>query len=135
VEKVLLRLQLEPLALRNVQQLSGGERQKVLIARALAQMTEVVLLDEPTSSLDLKHQHEVLGLLQELKEEGLCIILALHDVNMAARYCSHCLLLKEGRLLAAGEIDILDAGLLKALYEVEIEMVEVRGQRVFVTCC
>ncbi len=135
VEKVLLRLQLEPLALRNVQQLSGGERQKVLIARALAQMTEVVLLDEPTSSLDLKHQHEVLGLLQELKEEGLCIILALHDVNMAARYCSHCLLLKEGRLLAAGGIDILDADLLKALYEVEIEMVEVRGQRVFVTCC
>jgi iron complex transport system ATP-binding protein len=135
VEKVLLRLQLVPLALRNVQQLSGGERQKVLIARALAQMTAVVLLDEPTSSLDLKHQHEVLGLLRELKEEGLCIILALHDVNMAVRYCSHCLLLKEGRLLAAGEVGILDARLLKELYDVEVEMVEVRGQRVFITGC
>ncbi len=133
VEKVLLRLQLASLALRNVQQLSGGERQKVLIARALAQATEVVLLDEPTASLDLKHQHEVLGLLRELKEEGLCIILALHDINMAVRYCSHCLLLKEGRLLAAGEVGIIDTDLLQALYDVEVAMVEVGGQRVFIS--
>lgn len=133
VEKVLLRLQLASLALRNVQQLSGGERQKVLIARALAQATEVVLLDEPTASLDLKHQHEVLGLLRELKEEGLCTILALHDINMAVRYCSHCLLLKEGRLLAAGEVGIIDTDLLQALYDVEVAMVEVGGQRVFIS--
>lgn len=133
VEKVLLRLQLASLALRNVQQLSGGERQKVLIARALAQATEVVLLDEPTASLDLKHQHEVLGLLRELKEEGLCIILALHDINMAVRYCSHCLLLKEGRPLAAGEVGIIDTDLLQALYDVEVAMVEVGGQRVFIS--
>lgn len=133
VEKVLLRLQLASLALRNVQQLSGGERQKVLIARALAQATEVVLLDEPTASLDLKHQHEVLGLLRELKEEGLCIILALHDINMAVRYCSHCLLLKEGQPLAAGEVGIIDTDLLQALYDVEVAMVEVGGQRVFIS--
>lgn len=133
VEKVLQRLRLESMALRNLQQLSGGERQKVFIARALAQMTEVILLDEPTASLDMKHQHEVLGLLRELQEENFCIVIALHDVNMAVRYCSHCLMLKEGRLLAAGEVGVIDVHLLKVLYDLEVEMVEVGGQRVFVS--
>jgi iron complex transport system ATP-binding protein len=91
------------LADRAVDELSGGQRQRVWIAMALAQQTELLLLDEPTTFLDVSHQIEVLDLLTDLnKDRGTTIVMVLHDLNLAARYADHLIALAEGRRHASG---------------------------------
>jgi iron complex transport system ATP-binding protein len=91
------------LAERSVDELSGGQRQRVWIALALAQGTPLMLLDEPTTYLDLAHQVEVLDLLADLNEhEGRTIVLVLHDLNLACRYADHLIAMKSGRIVAEG---------------------------------
>jgi iron complex transport system ATP-binding protein len=88
---------------RRIEELSGGERQLVLIARALAQAAPVLLMDEPTAHLDLKHQVEILGLCRSLAhEDGHAVLLALHDLNLAAHFADRVALLSRGRLVAVG---------------------------------
>jgi iron complex transport system ATP-binding protein len=92
------------LADRPVDQLSGGQRQRVWIAMALAQRTDVLLLDEPTTFLDVAHQVEVLDLLTDLnRDRGTTIVAVLHDLNLAARYADHLFAMKDGRLVAQGD--------------------------------
>jgi iron complex transport system ATP-binding protein len=91
------------LAERVVDELSGGQRQRVWIAMALAQQTDLLLLDEPTTYLDIAHQVEVLDLLSDLNEaRGTTIVMVLHDLNLAARYGDHLVAMCEGRIVAAG---------------------------------
>lgn len=91
------------LATRPVDELSGGQRQRVWIAMALAQGTDLLLLDEPTTFLDLAHQVEVLDLLVELnRDEGRTIVMVLHDLNHACRYSHHLIAMREGRMVAEG---------------------------------
>ncbi|KNE21338.1 ABC transporter ATP-binding protein [Virgibacillus pantothenticus] len=90
------------LAYRYANQLSGGQLQLVLIAKALAQETNILILDEPTSALDINRQLQVLGLLKQLTQKGVTIIAALHDLNLAARFCNQLVLLTNGAVLAAG---------------------------------
>lgn len=91
---------------RTVDELSGGQRQRVWIAMALAQETEVLLLDEPTTFLDISHQVEVLDLLTDLnRNAGTTIVMVLHDLNLAARYADHLIALHDGRLHSAGRPD------------------------------
>ncbi|MDS1270603.1 ABC transporter ATP-binding protein [Lipingzhangella sp. LS1_29] len=93
----------QDLAHRSVDELSGGQRQRVWIALALAQGTETMLLDEPTTFLDLAHQVEVLDLLRELNQErGRTIVLVLHDLNLACRYADHLIAMRSGQIVAAG---------------------------------
>lgn len=94
---------LEELAWRNVNELSGGERQRVMLARALAAEPRVLLLDEPTSSLDLRHQLGVLATLRELAQHRqITTVMAMHDINLAARFCDRLILLKCGAIHALG---------------------------------
>ena len=91
------------LADRPVDELSGGQRQRVWVAMALAQQTDLLLLDEPTTYLDLAHQVEVLDLLTDLnRRRGTTVVIVMHDLNLACRYADHLVALKEGRVVAAG---------------------------------
>jgi len=92
------------LADRPVDELSGGQRQRVWIAMALAQETDVLLLDEPTTFLDISHQIDVLDLLTDLnRDRGTTVAMVLHDLNLAARYADHLVAMAEGRIVAAGD--------------------------------
>jgi iron complex transport system ATP-binding protein len=97
------RLGLDDFAARPVQALSGGEQQRVVLARALAQQTPVLLLDEPTSALDIGHRQQVLELVDQLRHEcELTVLAAMHDLTLAAQYADHLVLLDRGRVAAAG---------------------------------
>jgi iron complex transport system ATP-binding protein len=94
-------------AARPVDTLSGGQRQRAWIAMTLAQQTEILLLDEPTTFLDLAYQIEVLDLLQELNEHGRTIIMVLHDLNQACRYAHHLIAMREGKIVVQGEPSVV----------------------------
>jgi iron complex transport system ATP-binding protein len=112
------------LASRSYMTLSGGEKQRVVIASALAQAGDVLLLDEPTASLDLGYQLEIASLLAQLnRERGVTMVLATHDLNLAASLCSELVLLREGRVLAQGSPrEVLTAPLVRQLYDVDADV-------------
>ncbi|MDG9704202.1 ABC transporter ATP-binding protein [Streptomyces sp. DH37] len=103
VTDAMARTGVADLAARSVDELSGGQRQRVWIAMALAQETELLLLDEPTTYLDIAHQVEVLDLVRQLnRERGRTVVMVLHDLNQAARYADHLVAMREGRIVAQG---------------------------------
>ncbi|GAA0251750.1 ATP-binding cassette domain-containing protein [Haladaptatus pallidirubidus] len=102
VERAMERTDVARFADRSITAVSGGERQRVLLARALAQDTPVLLLDEPTASLDINHQVRTFELVRELVREGKTVVAAIHDLNLAAHYCDTLLLLDSGSVLASG---------------------------------
>jgi iron complex transport system ATP-binding protein len=106
------------LADRNVDELSGGQRQRVWIAMALAQETDVLLLDEPTTYLDLAHQVEVLDLITDLnRQRGTTVVIVLHDLNLAARYADHVIAMKRGRIVAEGAVrDVVTENMVKDVF-------------------
>jgi iron complex transport system ATP-binding protein len=111
------------LADRPIDSLSGGEFQRVLIARALAQEPRVLLLDEPTAHLDLRYQREIMGLLSTLCRSGLALIAALHDVNLAAEYCDRLVLLSGGRIAAMGTpAEVLEELTLEQVFEIPVRV-------------
>lgn len=115
-----------PLADRPVDELSGGQRQRVWIAMALAQHTDILLLDEPTTFLDASHQVEVLDLLTDLNQaRGTTVVMVLHDLNLAARYADHILALAAGRLHAAGSpAEVLTEETVRAVFGLDSRIIE-----------
>jgi iron complex transport system ATP-binding protein len=114
------------LADRLVDELSGGQRQRVWIAMALAQQTDLLLLDEPTTYLDVAHQVEVLDLLADLNEaRGTTIVMVLHDLNLAARYADHLVAMREGRIVAAGPPrEVITEDCVRDVFAMECRVVE-----------
>jgi iron complex transport system ATP-binding protein len=103
VAKALIRLNISHLSQRLFNQLSGGQKQTVLIARALAQMPDIYLFDEPVSFLDVRNQLEIMTIGQDLVEkDGKTVIMVLHDLNMALRFADHVVIIKEGNVFAQG---------------------------------
>jgi iron complex transport system ATP-binding protein len=112
------------LAARNYMTLSGGEKQRVIIAGALAQATELLLLDEPTASLDLGYQLEVAGLLERLnRERKVTMVLATHDLNLAASVCDRLVVMRDGRVLAQGATsEVFTGAMVRRLYDVDADV-------------
>lgn len=105
---------------RTIETLSGGERQRVFLARAVAQQPQVLLLDEPTSNLDILHQLKILTLVRQLVDDGLTAIAAIHDLNLAARFCDRLVLISGGRVVADGQAeDVLTPELIESAFGVE----------------
>lgn len=103
VRLAMARMDVTGLATRPVTQLSGGQRQRVWMAMILAQETDIVLLDEPTTYLDLAHQYDLLELVRDLLDEGRTVITVLHDLNQACRFADELVVMKEGRVMAQGK--------------------------------
>jgi iron complex transport system ATP-binding protein len=120
----LRRVGLEANAHRKVGELSGGEQQLALVARALAQQPTVIILDEPTAHLDLRHQDVVLKLVRRLaKEDGLAVLITLHDLNLVARFCDRVVLLSDGGVRKQGRpADVLTPEELAAVYGIAIHV-------------
>jgi len=123
VERAMEQADVLPLRGRRFSALSGGEKQRVALARALAQEPKLLLLDEPTAHLDLRHRLSLYRLLRTLNEAGRTILLVGHEMNLAARYCRRLVLLRDGRLAADGPPEeVLRRGPLREVFEVEVEI-------------
>lgn len=111
---------------RELAELSGGQRQRVWLAMALAQQTDILLLDEPTTYLDMAHQLEVLHIVQKLnKEHGCTIVMVLHDINHAARFSHELIAMKDGEILACGEPQtIITAPVLQKVFNIEAKIIQ-----------
>ncbi len=129
VADALERLGIGDMAHRDFSSLSGGQKQMVLLARAICQEPQVLLLDEPTSALDIRHQLEVLEIVRHLvKERQLSAIIALHDLNLGARYTDSMVMLRKGRVFSAGKpVDLYTPDMIEEVYGVKAEVITVHG--------
>ena len=120
VVNILKSLKLEEFASKNFDQLSGGEKQKVLIARAVAQDTEYLLMDEPTSNLDLKHQMEIMEMISNMvKTKNVAAVFAMHDLNLASRFSDRIVMLSKGEIFCTGKPEqVITVENIKAVYGV-----------------
>ncbi len=133
VENILELMNLKHLALRRMDELSGGEFQKVMLARAIAQEPDVLLLDEPTSNLDLKNQLEVMELIRKItKEKLLSTIVVMHDINLALRFSDDFILMKEGKILEAGDKGIITEENIRKTYGIEVKVIEISDHRIVI---
>lgn len=120
---------LKEMALRQTNELSGGERQKVFIARALAQEPEILLLDEPTSNLDMKHQLEVLNIVKSIaRKRKMAVVMAIHDLNLAAQFSDKLIFLKNGKIFDAGKPeDVITVENIRKIYGVDVDIINNSG--------
>lgn len=127
------RVGLEALELRSLDELSGGELQKVMLARALVQRPKVLLLDEPTSNLDPRNQYEMMELVREVaREQHITVLIVIHDLNLALRYCDRFFFLKDGSGYRYGGLEVVDQHTIESVYGVCAKVMDVGGRRIVI---
>ncbi len=123
VDAAIKRLGMQELAMRYIDEMSGGELQKVSVARALVQEPRLMLLDEPTSSLDLKNQQEILRIIREVvRGHSVSAVMTMHDINTALRFSDKFILLKEGHIYAAGGHEVVTPDSIRDVYGVDVHV-------------
>ena len=128
VSDIIHKMKLDNFALRNVSQLSGGEAQKVMLARALAQEPKLLLLDEPTSNLDPRNQHQVLRIVRKIAQEhNISVAIIIHDLNLAIRYCDRFLFLNNSQVYAYGGLETMTPQIIESVYNIHVHIVEYMG--------
>lgn len=128
VEDIVSTLDLKDYGMRYTDELSGGELQKVMIARALAQQPRILLMDEPTSNLDLKNQLDVISIIRGIVEkQKISAVVTMHDLNLALRFADKFLFLKEGRLFAFGGAEVMTEKIIKEVFDVDVIFKEHNG--------
>lgn len=131
--QIIQQMGLSGFAMRKLNQLSGGEAQKVLLARALAQDPKFLLLDEPTSNLDPYNQHEVLRTVRKIaSQHKIAVAVIMHDLNLALRYCDKFLFLKDAEVFAYGTVEIVNPETIREVYNIDVDIIEHKGNRVIV---
>ena len=127
-EKVLKVMGLEDYSLRYINELSGGELQKVVIARALVQEPQILLLDEPTSDLDLKNQLEVMKIIKDVSStRKIASVVVMHDINLALRYSDKFIILKDGQVFTTGGKEVITPEIIKETYGVDVHVTNYEG--------
>ncbi|MFO7749297.1 MAG: ABC transporter ATP-binding protein [Desulfobacteraceae bacterium] len=133
VDAAVKRLDIGHLAMQYTDQMSGGELQKIAIARALVQETDLMLLDEPTASLDMKNQSEVLGLIKRVvTEHRVAAVMTMHDLNTALRYADNFIFLRRGRIFGAGKVAEICPKIIESVYGIGVDILHHRGNPVVI---
>ena len=133
VEKILEDMQLSALAERNVDHLSGGERQKVAIARAMAQDPKMMVFDEPTGNLDIANEHLILQEARRLAtEKNMAILCSLHDLNQALSFGDRFFFLKDGVVKYAGGKEIVTSEVIQDVFDIQVRIVEIDHQKIII---
>ena len=129
VDEAIARMSLQEFQLRYVDELSGGELQKVVLARALAQQPKVLLLDEPTASLDIYNQHEVMRNVSEIaRTDQLLAVVVIHDLNLALQYCDRFMLIHDGGTYRYGDCSVITEESIREVYRVPATILKVKGR-------
>lgn len=132
-QRIMERVGLIDYQMRYLDELSGGELQKVMLARALVAQPKLLLLDEPTSNLDPRNQYEMMALVQELaKEQGFTVITVIHDLNLALRFCDKFYFLKAGEGYSYGGIDTVTGETLAAVYGIRAQVLDVQNRKIVI---
>ncbi len=128
VSEVLEALGMGDLALKYLDEISGGEFQKVQIARAIVQEPSVLILDEPTNNLDIANQHRTMHMIIDaVRSRGMCTIMTMHDINLAVHYSDLFLFFKDGKVAAYGGLEVITEELIKEVYKIDVEIIDHRG--------
>ena len=132
-EEIIGQIGLSDFKLRYINELSGGELQKVMLARALVQQPRLLLLDEPTSNLDPKNQYEMLTLIKEMaRERNISVLIVLHDLTLALRYCDKFLFIKSGAVYQYGDESVITEETLSVVYGISSTITEIKGRKIVV---
>ena len=133
VETILKDMRLEDFAARNVEELSGGERQKIAIARALAQEPRLLVFDEPTGNLDIANEQLILSEARRLaREKGIAILTSLHDLNQALELGDRFFLMKDGKIRYEGGGEILSEAVIREIFDAQVRVVEIEGKKIMI---
>lgn len=131
-EQAIKRFNLTDLSLQSVNEISGGEKQKVEIARALVQDSKIILFDEPTSNLDLKNQIDTISLIKEIVKENKIAIVTMHDLNMAIKLGTKFLFLKDGKIYSYGNQNTITKKLIKEVYDLDVDIIVSKQQKMII---
>ncbi len=128
VADIIASLGMEKLALRNLSEISGGEFQKVQIARAIVQEPSLIVLDEPTNNLDIANQHRTMHMIMDVvRSRKVCTMMTMHDINLAVHYSDKFIFFKDGLVQAYGGPEVITADLIKSIYGFDVEVIDHRG--------
>jgi iron complex transport system ATP-binding protein len=130
--KVICKMKIDKIAFKDINKLSGGQRQKIFIARAVAQAAELILLDEPTNNLDLKHQLEIFEMIKKEVKNGKTVIVTMHDLSLVSRFSDRIIMLKNGNIYSDGTPYTLSAANINSVYGVEVSLKDHKGSKIVI---